>query len=174
MLNEQALKDWIQYMSERPDEFPAYASFFHGITHWRDVEAFGLMLANEFLSADTTVIRWFAYLHDCRRGTERPYEEHGYLAALYISKIRKTFLGDLSDEQIKTLKTACRYHTVKRRTKDLTADICLDADRLDLNRVGITPDPKQMATATGARFAEMSEAELAAKKDEYSKKVTKL
>jgi uncharacterized protein len=174
MFNEQALKDWIQYMSENPDEFPSYQSFFHGITHWRNVEAFGLMLADDYLSADTAVIRWFAYLHDCRRGTERPFEVHGYLAASYISRIRKTFLKDLADAEIKSLKLACKYHTLKRRTKDLTADICLDADRLDLNRVGIKPDPKKMTTVAGWRFAQMSEEELENKKNEYSEKTIKL
>ena len=167
MFNEQSLHEWIQYMTERPDEFPAYVSFFHGITHWRNVEAFGLMLADEYPSADTDVIRWFAYLHDCRRGTERPFEEHGRLTAAFISGIRKTFLKDLTDAQIKTLKLACKHHTTKRRTKNLTADICLDAYRLDLNRVGIKPDPKRMATEAGARFAQMSEAELESRKDIY-------
>lgn len=167
MFNEQSLHEWIDYMAERPDEFPAYISFFHGITHWRNVEAFGLMIADEYPSADTDVIRWFAYLHDCQRGTERPFEEHGHTAAAFISGIRKTFLKDLTDAQIKTLKHACKHHTTKRRTKDLTADICLDADRLDLNRVNIKPDPKRMATEVGARFAQMSKAELESRKDIY-------
>ena len=95
MFNKEALREWIQYMAERPDEFPAYISFFHGITHWRNVEAFGLMLADEYPSADTDVIRWFAYLHDCRRGAERQSEEHGHTAAAFISGIRKTFLKEL-------------------------------------------------------------------------------
>ena len=98
---------------------------------------------------------------------ERPFEEHGHTAAAFISGIRKTFLKDLTDAQIKTLKLACKYHTTKRRTKDLTADICLDADRLDLNRVNIKPDPKRMATEAGARFAQMSEAELESREDIY-------
>ena len=167
MFNKEALNEWIQYMADHTDEFPAYISFFHGITHWRNVEAFGLMLADEYPSADTDVIRWFAYLHDCRRGAERQSEEHGHTAAAFISGIRKTFLKELTDDQIKTLKLACKHHTTKRRTKDLTADICLDADRLDLNRVNIKPDPKRMATEAGARFAQMSESELETRKDIY-------
>ena len=98
---------------------------------------------------------------------ERPFEEHGHTAAAFISGIRKTFLKDLTDAQIKILKLACKNHTTKRRTKDLTADICLDADRLDLNRVSIKPDPKRMATEAGARFAQMSESELETRKDIY-------
>lgn len=156
MFNEEKLKDWIQYMREHPDEFPAFISWFHGITHWEHVEAFGLLLAKHYPAADTEVIRWFAYLHDCRRGSDNDGEEHGRVAAKYIRKIRRTFLSDLSDEQIRVLTMACRFHTTKRRTGDITADICLDADRLDLPRVGIKPEPKKMASDIGAEFAKLT------------------
>ena len=46
---------------------------------------------------------------------------------------------------------------------EVTADICLDADRLDLYRVGITPDPKLMASEIGKRYAELSYEELTKK-----------
>lgn len=160
MFDEKKLQDWLDYMAERPDEFPAYTSWFHGVTHWEHVEKLGLMLAKECPEADTDVIRWFAYLHDCRRGTEEWCEEHGRLAAKYMSRMRTTFLSDLTDEQFKTLMKACYHHTTKRRTKNLTADLCLDADRLDLERVGIKPDPKQMASSIGARYAAMPYVEL--------------
>lgn len=156
---EEKLQSWITYMREHPDEFPAYSSWFHGITHWQHVEAFGLLLAREVPEADTDVIRWFAFLHDCRRGTFSDIE-HGVLASRYISTIRRTFLSGLSDEQVRTLKLACRYHTIRRRTGNPTADICLDADRLDLPRVSITPDPRKMATDVGSRYSKLSYHEL--------------
>ena len=156
---EEKIHSWIAFMREHPDEFPAYSSWFHGITHWKHVEAFGLLLAREVPEADTDVIRWFAYLHDCRRGTFSDIE-HGVLASRYISTIRRTFLSGLSDEQVHTLKLACRYHTTKRRTGNPTADICLDADRLDLPRVSITLDPRKMATETGSRYTKLSYHEL--------------
>lgn len=34
-----------------------------------------------------------------------------------------------------------------------TIDACFDADRLDLGRVGITPDPEKMATERGKELA---------------------
>ena len=34
-----------------------------------------------------------------------------------------------------------------------TVDVCFDADRLDLGRVGIAPNPKLMATEQGAFYA---------------------
>lgn len=44
-------------------------------------------------------------------------------------------------------------HTVEHRTGDPTIDACFDADRLDLWRVGIKPDPSLMATEIGADLA---------------------
>lgn len=161
MFSEQKLQQWLDYMAENPEEFPVYLSWFHGITHWQHVEKFGLLMAKECLEADTDVIRWFAYIHDCRRNTDDAcYDDHGKLAAKYIRKIRKTFLSDLTDEQISVLALACRAHDVKHRTHELTADICLDADRLDLERVSIKPDPKKMASSIGAELAKLPYVEL--------------
>lgn len=70
-----------------------------------------------------------------------------------IPTIRNTILKDLDNEEIDLLEKACRYHTTEHRTGNETIDICFDADRLDLGRVGITPDPERMATAQGAYYA---------------------
>jgi uncharacterized protein len=51
------------------------------------------------------------------------------------------------------LERACRFHTTERRTGNPTIDVCFDADRLDLGRVGIVPNPKLMATEQGAYYA---------------------
>ena len=157
-MNEQALQQFIEDMPQINEA--AYCSFFHGVSHWKNVEKFGLLLAREYPDADIDVIRWFAYLHDCMRGKEEAFQEHGSVAALFIRKIRKTYLKDLSDVQIKQLRQACKYHTIRRRTKDITVNICFDADRLDLWRVGIKPDPKQMAKNAGSKYAELSEEEI--------------
>lgn len=54
-MNEQALE---QFIADIPNinEF-AYMSVFHGITHWENVERFGLLIAREYPTADTDVIR---------------------------------------------------------------------------------------------------------------------
>lgn len=39
------------------------------------------------------------------------------------------------------------------RTGNPTIDACFDADRLDLGRVGITPNPHKMATEKGKEMA---------------------
>ena len=57
------------------------------------------------------------------------------------------------DQQFEMLQTACRLHTTTHRTGNPTIDACFDADRLDLGRVGITPDPNRMATEKGKEMA---------------------
>lgn len=39
------------------------------------------------------------------------------------------------------------------KTGDPTIDACFDADRLDLGRVGIIPDPGRLATEKGKELA---------------------
>ena len=119
----------------------------HGISHWERVELNGLLLATP--ECDVTVIRLFAYLHDSCREDDSYDEEHGPRAAKMLEGLRKTLLKDLSDQQFETLQEACRLHTSTHRTGNPTIDACFDADRLDLGRVGITPDPNKMATAKG-------------------------
>ena len=62
-------------------------------------------------------------------------------------------LKELSDEDFHLLCEACRLHITIHKTGDPTIDACFDADRLDLWRVGIIPDPKRMATDIGAQLA---------------------
>ena len=123
----------------------------HGISHWERVERNGLLLATP--ECDVTVIRLFAYLHDSCRENDGYDEEHGPRAAQMIVGIRNTLLKDLSDEQFKLLQEACRLHTSTHRTGNPTIDACFDADRLDLGRVGIAPDPNKMATEKGKELA---------------------
>jgi uncharacterized protein len=125
----------------------------HGISHWMRVEFFGVVLCGEIKDADFEVVKWFAYLHDCRRQNDGADIEHGKRAADYIDNIRQKYLYHLTDSQIDKLKTACALHTTTHKTGDSTIDACFDADRLDLQRVGIKPDPAKMATEAGAKMA---------------------
>ena len=150
-MTQETLRGYLDYLKTVNET--AYISFYHGITHWQHVEAFGLMMWEQCPAADKEVIRWFAYLHDAMRGCDGYECEHGAAAAKFISRIRKTFLRDLTDGQIRTLKLACKYHTVRQHTDDLTVNICFDADRLDLPRVGIRPEVKKMASDIGKELA---------------------
>jgi uncharacterized protein len=122
----------------------------HGVKHWDRVAKFGEMLFQE--GADMEVIKAFAYLHDSQRRDNAEDLNHGQRASDFIDTIRNTELKALNDEQIAKLKTACRLHTIEHRTGDITVDICFDADRMDLLRVGIIPLPDRMATKKGAEL----------------------
>ncbi len=123
----------------------------HGVSHWERVERNGMMLATQ--GCDLTVIRLFAYLHDSCRENDDYDEQHGPRAAKMIAGLRNTLLKDLTDHQFELLQTACYLHTTTHRTGDPTIDACFDADRLDLGRVSITPDPTKMATEKGKELA---------------------
>ena len=123
----------------------------HGIEHWKRVERNGLLLATE--GVNTTVVRLFAYLHDHKRLSDGYDWEHGPRAAENLLVLRDTLLSALTDEEFDMLARACREHTVTQLTGVPTIDACFDADRMDLPRVGYTPDPERMASPLGAAFA---------------------
>lgn len=130
-------------MSRWPEELGTT----HGVKHWDRVARFGRILYQD--GADMDVIMAFAYLHDSERMDNGRDIDHGKRASKHIDSIRNTKLRQLSDEQISKLKRACELHTTTHKTGDITIDICFDADRLDLPRVGIAPLPHKMATLKG-------------------------
>jgi uncharacterized protein len=60
---------------------------------------------------------------------------------------------DLDADQVEKLVLACRTHTDGKTSTDATVGVCFDADRLDLGRVGIEPDPELMSTDGGRKRA---------------------
>ena len=123
----------------------------HGIRHWDRVYENGQKLLTP--EVNSLVVELFAYLHDsCRIGDGEDLY-HGVRAAEWIDTIRNTLLKSVSDEDIELLKEACRLHTTTQMTGNPTIDACFDADRLDLWRVGITPDPDRLATEKGKEIA---------------------
>ena len=123
----------------------------HGVSHWDRVYEYAVQIATEDVS--TLVLGLFAYLHDSCRMSDGEDLGHGPRACNLIDSIRGTLLAEVSDKDINLLKDACRYHTTKHRTGSQTVDTCFDADRLDLGRVGIVPDPARLATKNGKELA---------------------
>lgn len=123
----------------------------HGIHHWDRVLRNGLLLAGT--DTDKMVIAYFAYIHDACRENDFEDPFHGPRAAALIDSLKADWLGELTEEQILILKKAVEGHTALLRTGDPTVDTCFDADRLDLLRAGIIPDPARMASPRGAGFA---------------------
>ncbi len=129
----------------------------HGIPHWQRVERNGFILLSTHKELMTdrnlTVIKLFAYLHDVCRDTNLKDPFHGERAALLVESIRSSLLFGLLDSDISNIVEACRTHNDTLKTGNLIIDMCFDADRLDLPRCGIMPNPDRMATTQGKFFA---------------------
>ena len=118
----------------------------HGVHHWKRVEKIGLYLSKD-MNVDEEVIKLFALLHDSKRENELVDPEHGSRAGIYAKELYKRKFLPITEEQLYELVFACTNHSNSESVTDnLTINICWDSDRLDLWRVGITPDPKYLKT----------------------------
>jgi uncharacterized protein len=116
----------------------------HGIRHWERVRENGLRLARE-TGANTTVVELFAFLHDSRRLNEWEDAGHGARAAEFLLTLQGRFFH-VTDEELALLADACLHHSDGYMDGDVTVRTCWDADRLDLGRVGVRPDPRYLCT----------------------------
>lgn len=123
----------------------------HGPDHWRRVERNGLLLATR-TGADVAVVRLFALFHDSRRENDGWDPGHGARGAAFAASLRGGSY-ELDDERFKLLRDACEWHTDGKFHDDPTIATCWDADRLDLGRVGIVPEPAYMSTEFGREIA---------------------
>lgn len=122
----------------------------HGAAHWGRVKLNGLSLAKE-TGANVRVVDLFSVLHDSCRENDDSDPEHGSRAA----KLSLTLQGRyfvLTDEELHLLETACQGHTSGMTHVDATVCTCWDADRLDLWRVGIRPEPGRLLTVPAQRI----------------------
>ncbi len=131
---------------------------FHGGAHWARVKQNARLLAKQCEQNGATVnyhvIDLFAILHDHKRENEGYDIDHGRRAAGMLYMYRGKFF-ELPDAAFQELWRACAYHS-DGQTNDasINVKICWDADRLDLYRVGVVPDPKYLCTeeAKNAQF----------------------
>jgi uncharacterized protein len=126
------------------DEFQLNWNGIHGVSHWARVYENGLQLA-ESTGANKKVVKLFALFHDSQRLNESWDPDHGQRGAR-LAELLKGKLFDLPNEEFDLLFTACSLHTQAKTHIDRTVQTCFDADRLDLGRVGKTPDPKFLCT----------------------------
>jgi uncharacterized protein len=116
----------------------------HGLTHWARVLENGLRLC-EATGADAELVTLFAVFHDARRVNEHRDDGHGHRGAELAASLRGT-LVHLDGRCFELLYEACRLHTDGATTGDLAMQVCWDADRLDLGRVGIRPHASRLCT----------------------------
>ena len=128
----------------------------HGVVHWARVATNGQRLA-ESTGADVEVVTLFALFHDARRVNDHIDHGHGLRGAELARTLRGT-LVHLDDARFELLYEACRLHTDGHTDGDATLRTCWDADRLDLGRVGITPEPRYLATEAGVALIPWADA----------------
>lgn len=129
------------------DGFALPQSQEHGVAHWARVRAHGVRMAKHY-DLDPRVPSLFGLFHDCKRLNEYYDPEHGPRAASFVNDLAKAgqFNNILSNIDVDHLIMACEGHSEGLMTGPLIVQICWDADRLDLGRVGIRPDPRRLCT----------------------------
>ena len=102
--------------------------------------------------ADAEIVRLFALFHDSCRHDEYADPGHGPRRAQLPIDFRQAGRFQLDDPRMEIPVTACRIHNGGMPQSEPTLAVCLDADRLDLGRVGIIPDPLRLSTSTARRW----------------------
>ena len=136
------------------EETDMWQSMYHGTNHWMNVRTNAMFLAQR-TGGDVEVAEYFAILHDCMRYNEDTDPKHGQRASRYAKEHRR--LIDLNDRQFLLLQKACAGHTFAQPNfqagQNPTLAACWDGDRLDIGRVGKTPDPKYLFSDLAKRLA---------------------
>lgn len=144
----------IHLLAQIRTESDIWMSPIHGLSHWNRVMANAIAIG-EATGANLKIIQYFAYLHDCCRVNEGHDPEHGPRAAAYAKYHRDIF--ELGDQEFKVLIRAVSGHTFAKPAHkagdNATVAACWDGDRLDLPRVGIMTDPKQLFSIKGRNIA---------------------
>ncbi|MCL4353437.1 MAG: hypothetical protein M1484_04060 [Patescibacteria group bacterium] len=124
----------------------------HGLPHWKHVEALGRRLATS-TKADLRVITLFAYLHDSCRKNDDFDPEHGVRAVKFVKELFEAKMLNITTKQLETLVFACQFHNQKQiKPKNITVATCWDADKLDLERMGTTPDSNYLFTEVAKKY----------------------
>ncbi len=121
----------------------------HGFSHWQRVRVNGLRLA-KINGANPKVVEYLAFFHDNQRHNDGFDPDHGRRASQVIRTIFDGKL-QLTLEEIELLCDACDRHNDGLTDAEISVQTCWDADRLDLMRAGIQPDPQYLCTAEAKR-----------------------
>lgn len=118
----------------------------HGPWHWEKVEKNALLLASKTSKSDKKVAQLFSLIHDTQRLNDDEDPEHGHRSAQYAKELFDQGKLEITKDQLAVLMEACKYHNDGKITDNPTIGVCWDADRLDLTRVGIIPNPDLLST----------------------------
>ncbi len=125
-------------------EFKLELNGLHGLNHWNRVRENGIRLVDG-TAANRDIVELFAFVHDVGRFNNGFDLQHGQRSAEFALEHRDQF-SILSNADFDLLIYAVRYHSDGQTEVDISAQTCWDADRLDLGRIGVKPDPKYLCT----------------------------
>lgn len=135
------------------DQFNLGPQSYHGFSHWDNVVRNVQALCVETPEADLLVCQLFAVLHDCKRQNEDDDPKHGPRAAEYVKRLQhRSGKLNITPDQFDQLFHAIYHHTDGVLHDDPTIGVCWDADRMDLLRVNIMPDPKFFSTEAAKKL----------------------
>ena len=133
-----------ELMENVQNEFDLSLDGIHGVSHWVRVYENGRRLA-ELVGISPQVVELFAILHDSKRQSDGTDPDHGRRAAEFAKTLQGSLI-ELSNEDLKSLVYACEQHSNGLTEANITVQVCWDADRLDLGRIGIMPDARFLCT----------------------------
>lgn len=116
----------------------------HGQSHWERVYENAKILSKHF-EVSPIVIELFSFLHDSCRLNDSHDPAHGKRAAEFAYSLQGSIFK-ISDVELDWLCEACLHHSFGKTEAHITVKVCWDADRLDLGRAGIKPNPKYLCT----------------------------
>ncbi len=117
----------------------------HGIAHWSRVWRNAKELC-EAEDVDPTVPCFFSFLHDSQRFDEGSDIHHGARAVQWIQQLYTKRKLNIRASDFHMLCEAIHGHSHGGTEAFPVVQICWDADRLDLGRVGMIPNPKYLCT----------------------------
>ena len=126
-------------------------SAIHGVSHWNRVWKTAIYLC-KMEGVSSIVPQCFALIHDAQRVDDGYDRGHGRRAAELLLRHRDEFTL-LSETDFESLVWSCSTHTGGTRPLGVISGICWDADRLDLGRIGIQPDPAYLSTESAKALA---------------------
>ena len=133
----------IELIAQIKKYYPLHWYGVHGVIHWNRVYQNGIKLAEQN-GVNTKVVQLFSVFHDSQRLSEGKDPNHGNRGAQLALRLRDYL--PLNNNEFELLVTACSIHTNTLTHEDISIQVCMDSDRLDLGRVGHYPDPSRLCT----------------------------
>ena len=123
----------------------------HGLPHLRQVA----LVAGRFaahLGEDVEAAMVMGFFHDCARIHDGGGTQHAHDSAQLA---RPIITADFPHFDVARLCDGIAHHADGTITDDFLIGCLWDADRLDLRRLGITPNPRLLSTPIARRVARL-------------------